>query len=128
MSCFGWFYRYHERRQVAYQIQATVKSLATKRPRTMTRGQWASAVAWTCNLAGNSVLGDEAQLGDLRRFQAELEEKTKGDVDMATIFWIWDQHARLTPAGKEYQKFREQMLDEIGSVGPNDDPWGLHVP
>ena len=32
---------------------------------------------------------------------------------MTTVFWIWDQHVRLTPAGKEYQQFRQQMLDQM---------------
>jgi hypothetical protein len=47
---------------------------------------------------------------------------------MTTILWIWDQHAHLTRAGNEYQRFRQQMLEEIESVGPNDDAWGMNVP
>ena len=94
----------------------------------MTRGQWSCAVACTINLVGNSLLPFEAKLDDLRRFQRQLEEKTAGDVDMTTILWIWDQHAHLTPAGKNYQEFRAQMLDDIARVGPNDDPWGMNVP
>jgi hypothetical protein len=127
MSGFGWFYRFHERRRMTYEIEATVRSLAKKRPPTMTRGQWGSAVAWTENLTGNSELFD-AKSDELLRFQSALEEKAKGNVDMVTILWIWDQQAHLTPAGKEYQTFRKQMLDEIAAVGPNDDPWGMNVP
>ena len=79
----------------------------------MRSDQWEIAIWWTYNLVGNSQLPFEADLNDLRRFQLELEEKAKGEVDMTTIFWIWDQHAQLTRAGKEYQQFRQQMLDEM---------------
>ena len=94
----------------------------------MTRGQWASAVAWTLNLVGNSQLLFESKLDELSRFQEELDRKTQENVDMATIHWIWDQHAQLTRSGKAYQRFRQQMLEEIECVGPDDDPWGMNVP
>ena len=128
MSYLGWWYRTNvDLRDTADQIRASVLSLANKRPRTMTRGQWGCAVAWTNNLVCNSLLF-EGKLDDLRRFKRELAEKTKGAVDMETILWIWDQHSRLTPAGRKYQRFREVMLDEIAKVGPNEDPWCMNVP
>jgi hypothetical protein len=127
----GWYWwnrSVAEPRERNDRIRALVDYLALKRPRDMTRSQWGSAVAWTHNLVGNSLLNFEADVDDLRRFQTELERRAGGDVDMATIHWIWDEHARLTPSGARYQRFREVMLDEIARVGPNDDPWGMHVP
>lgn len=129
VSCFAWWHRaVTERRELDRQIMVTVRSLAKKRPPNMTRGEWGSAVAWTELLVGNSLLPFEAEADDLRRFQRELEARAEGDVDMSTILWIWDEVGRLTRAGREYQRFRPQMLEEIERVGPNDDPWGMNVP
>jgi hypothetical protein len=129
LSCFArWYWAATGFIEKERQIKATVESLAKRRPHAMTRGQWGCAVAWTVNLVGNSGLQNESKLDDLSRFQRELDQRTKGEVDMATILWIWDQHAKLTRAGKEYQRFRRQMLAEIESVGENDDPWAMNVP
>jgi hypothetical protein len=114
MSCYAWFQHARvEPHRVSRQIEATIWSLASKCPSSVRKDQWEIAVWWTDNLTGNSLLKEEASLDDLRRFQRQLEEKAKGDVDMTTIFWIWDRHAQLTPAGKRYQRFRQQMLDEM---------------
>jgi hypothetical protein len=125
----SWFYQtWLERPRIGRQINATINALARKRPPTMTRGQWGSAVAWTSNLHGNSLLFSQAKIEDLRRFHNELEERVTGPVDMTTILWIWDRYASLTEAGERYQRFRQMMLDEISQVGPNDDPWVMKVP
>jgi hypothetical protein len=114
ISFYVWFVHTKvEPYRAADQIYATIKSLASKCPATMRKEQWEVAMFWTANLAGNSLLPSQANLNDLRRFQHELEEKAKGDVDMALIFWIWDKHAELTPAGRSYQRFRKTMLDEM---------------
>jgi hypothetical protein len=114
MSCYAWFQHTQvEPYRVSQQIEARICSLASKCPPSLRKDQWEIAVEWTGLLAGNSLPWGEADLDDLRRFQRELEEKAKGDVDMTTIFWIWDRHAQLTPSGKRYQRFRQQMLDEM---------------
>jgi hypothetical protein len=114
MSCYAWFQHTQvEPHRVSRQIEATIDSLAPRCPPSVRKDQWEIAIWWTSNLTGNSSLWAEGDLDDLRRFQRELEEKAKGEVDMTTIFWIWDQHARLTPSGRKYQRFRQQMLDQM---------------
>lgn len=114
MSRYAWFQHTQvEPHRVSRQIEATIDSLTPRCPPSVRKDQWEIAIWWTSNLAGNSLLKEEGDLDDLRRFQRELEEKAKGDVDMTTISWIWDRHAQLTPAGKRYQRFRQQMLDEM---------------
>jgi hypothetical protein len=99
--------------RVALQIGKTIESLATKCPSGITKEQWDVAVFWTYQLTGNSLL-IEANLNDLRCFQRELEKKVQGKVDMDLIFWIWDEHAKLTHAGLLYkQRFQQMMLDEM---------------
>jgi hypothetical protein len=94
----------------------------------MTRGQWGSAVAWTLNLHGNSLLRFEADRSAITAFEKRLKGKLAGRVDMQTIDWIWNEYANLCPHGASYQRFKPQMLEEINEVGPNDDVWGMNVP
>ncbi len=113
-SFYFWFqHAIVEPHRVARQIQATIESLETKCPPSVRSEQWEIAIWWTCNLTGNSLLNEQGRLADLRRFQRELAAAAEGPVDMTTILWIWDEHARLTPAGKEYQRFRQIMLDAM---------------
>ena len=107
-------------------ILKTIDSLAYKRPPELTRGQWSVAVGWTHNLHCNSLLFTQGKLHDIRQFQAELEERVEGDVSMETIHWIWDQYAELTECGQSYQRFREPMLQDMQTVGPNEDPCGIY--
>lgn len=128
-AAYGWYYRtilvprhHHD------EIQRLIYSLAQRRPATMTRGQWGSAVAWTRNLHGNSMLVFEADGSTLTAFEQRLRTRLEGNVDMGTIHWIWGEYADICPHGASYQKFKPMMLEEIGSVGPNDDVWGMKVP
>jgi hypothetical protein len=108
-----------EPRRISDQIGDTIASLAKKCPPDMTQDQWNVAVSWTNNLPGNSLLL-YANLDDLRTFQRELEKKVQGKADMKLISWIWDEHARLTPAGQWYkQNFQRIMLDEMQLSEPD---------
>lgn len=109
------------------EIGDMVMSLVDRRPPEITRGQWGSAVAWTRNLIGNSMLLAADDMRPIADFQKRLQEKLNGKVDMTTIDWIWEECARLTPQGANYQKFRPVMLEEIAEVGPDNDIWNTGV-
>jgi len=126
LACVAWFYRFVVTSNECRHIERSIESLAQKPPNDMTRGQWASAVAWTRNLHGNSLLLHEASRADIFRFSRELEQRLRDDVDMATIDWIWDEYARLCPHGKKYQRFRPFMMEEIATVSPDSDSWGIY--
>jgi len=129
LACGRWYYQaIVEPHRESDAIQSLLHSLAKRRPANVTRGQWGSAVSWTLNLHGNSLLPFEADGPTLRRFRARLEERLAGPVDLSTIDWIWDEYALLTPHGREYQRFKEMRDEEIGTVGPNDDIWSANVP
>jgi hypothetical protein len=79
----------------------------------MTQDQWKVAVDWTGLLSANSSLM-KANLNDLLCFQRELEDKVQGKADMNLIFWIWDEHAKLTTTGQWYkQKYQKVMLEDM---------------
>jgi len=112
-----WARRFNETGRLKKQILATVESLEAKCPDTMTQLQWEIAVEYTLHLVGNSLRPVEDDLDELRRFRTEFQAKAEGNVDLSTVLWIWEEFARLTPAGKQYQRFRRHMLEEIERVG-----------
>ena len=128
-AAYGWIHRkFVMPRHYSDAVERLIETLADRRPPNMTSGQWGSAVAWTLNLHGNSLLMFEANGPTIKAFEQRLEAKLAGDVSMETIHWIWDEYANICPHGASYQRFKVQMQDEIDNVGPNDDPWGMNVP
>jgi hypothetical protein len=125
-AAIGWLYRQHlEPHQQCLAVERQLQSLAMRRPVDLSPRQWESAVAWTLNLHGNSLLRFQAGGPAIRAFNQRLTRKLSGDVNLTTIHWIWDQYAVLCPGGSNYQRFREQMDDEIKAGGAD---WGMNVP
>ena len=122
---YGWFHRkFVEPRRHSDAIERHIESLAARRPKDVSPRQWESAVAWTLNLHGNSLLMFQADGPNIRNFEKRLADKLSGDVNLETIHWIWDEYAKICSGGRQYQRFRAQMVDEIQSGGGN---WGLKV-
>ena len=126
LAGYGWYYRQVlEPRLLADKIEAHIDSLALRRPPELTPKQWESAVAWTSNLHGNSLLRFQADVPALRRFEQRLQEKLQGKVTLETIDWIWAEYARACPGGANYQRFKPMMLEELAAGGGE---WGINVP
>jgi hypothetical protein len=103
-----------KRPDLILQISATIRSLAAKCPPDLTQDQWNTAISWTSPLPHECLSSGRVNLGDLRRFQRKLDEEAKGEVDMELIFWIWDEHAKLSPVAQEYkQNAQKKMLDDM---------------
>lgn len=112
--------------RIGRQIEQQIDLLAKLRPPEMTREQWTSAVAWTRNLHGNSLISFQCDSATLSDFRDRMAERFAGRVDMSTILWIWDEYARACPGGANYQRFRPMMLEEIEVGGGG---WGdINVP
>ena len=122
---FGWVLRQEASGRHARAVQKRIESLAARRPSDMTPSEWESAVAWTLNLHGNSLLRFQAEPATIRWFEQRLAQKLRGDVNMSTIHWIWDEYAEICSGGAHYQRFRRQMEDEIERGGGG---WGLNIP
>lgn len=117
--------RYVEPRRYANAVERRLESLVTRRPPNMSPRQWESAVAWTLNLHGNSLMPFQAKGAAISSFDERLAKKLAGPVDMSTIHWIWDEYAGICRGGANYQRFRAMMLEEIESGGGD---WGMNVP
>ena len=126
-ASYAWVHRkFIEPRQYADAVEARIESLVTRRPKKILPRQWESAVAWTLNLHGNSLMMFQADGPTIRSFDHRLADKLADDVDIDTIHWIWDEYAAICNGGKKYeQRYRKVMLEEIENGGHN---WSLNVP
>ena len=123
---YGWLdRRILEPRRRSESVHRRLESLARRRPNDLSPRQWESAVAWTLNLHGNSLVRFQADGTKLRNFDERLAKKLAGEVNLDTIHWIWDEYAEICSGGANYQRFRSRMDEEIGSGGAD---WGLNVP
>jgi len=120
ITCAGlWFRRIQEPYRETQKLHELIQSLANRRPDQLTQRQWQTAVDWTNNLNGNSLVWEFKDGPAIRTLRQQLETKLEGEVNMDTIIWIWDRYAELCPAGARYQKWRKVMLDEIDNGGLN---------
>jgi hypothetical protein len=114
LLCYWLDYTLFKPQRIGEHIHKSIYSLITKCPPNMNEDEWEAAVGWTYQLSGNSSLIVNVNASDLGRFQRELDERIKVKVDMNLILWIWDEHAKLTPCGKNYkQNYQKRMLDEM---------------
>ena len=52
------------------------------------------------------------------RFEKQLDDKLKGDVDLTTFVWIADRLAETGPPGKEYiSRWRKQLNLRLRPAG-----------
>lgn len=117
--------KFYAPRRWSDSVEQRIRSLALRCPRELSPRQWESAVAWTLNLHGNSLLPFQANAEQIRQFDQRLQKKLAGKVDLTTTHWIWDEYAQLCPGGANYQRFRALMEEEIEAGGSN---WNLQVP
>ena len=87
--------------------------------------QWNNVVGWTIQGHTNTLIANWwIPRAEMDRFLAELRERLRGPVELATIDWIWDEFERLAPDhGPTYsrnhrptspEKLRE--FDENGGI------------
>jgi hypothetical protein len=117
LACYVWFDRtYREPLRRHEAIRQIIKDLRPRCPPDLTARQWESAVGWTLNLHANSLLF-QADAQTIRKFEGRLRKKVVGEVNLATIDWIWQEYAQVCRGGAQYQRFHEQMREEIAAVG-----------
>lgn len=99
--------RYNHRSQ---GINEKIKALAGRRPANVSPELWQECVAWASIAEGNICFSEKhASYETMCRFERQLDEKLKNDIDLATIEWIGDRLAETGPHGQQYMaKWREQ--------------------
>ncbi len=77
------------------EVQQSITDMKRQRPADVPERQWDLAVAWTSNIIAQVFFGyDEKELPGLRKLAEDLEERRKGQVDLTTLQWIWDEAER----------------------------------
>ncbi len=124
LGVFGWWYEltYVAKFRRNTAIRVVINDLRKRCPPELTPRQWESAVSWTNNLHANSLLPFQSDARTIRQFEDRLRRKTEEKVNMATIDWIWAEYARVCPGGAHYQRFHEQMMEEIAAGGSSNFP------
>lgn len=89
--------------QCSQRIGGKICSLEKRRPATVNPQLWEECVGWASTAQGNICYSEEhASYGAMCRFEQQLDEKLKEDVDLATIMWIGDRLAETGPHGQQY--------------------------
>lgn len=97
------------RTHYARKLEAHIDGLIAKRPSNLSSAQWQCMINWTRNLHGNSLIAFQVSTRDIAAFEVRVGKKLSGNVDAATIEWIWDEYAKICPGGQKYQRFRIMM-------------------
>jgi hypothetical protein len=97
------------------RINEKIKSLDERRPATIDPRLWDDCVAWASIAHCNICFSEEhASYEAMCRFEGQLDQKLKGEVDLATIEWIGDRLAETGPHGQRYMRdWREQWKARI---------------
>lgn len=97
----------------ARKLGTLIDGLYARRPPNLTASQWRCMVDWTHNLHGNSLIAFQTTTTQIMEFEARVDKKLSGNVDADTIEWIWDEYAKVCPGGKNYQRFRLMVNEEL---------------
>ncbi|NQT35958.1 MAG: hypothetical protein HQ581_00625 [Planctomycetes bacterium] len=86
------------------RIETSVDRLSNRSPAGVTPAKWDDSVWWAheavgCGLALPEYIQDMPRY---HRFADELEERLDGEVDMATIDWIWDEYVAISVDGQDF--------------------------
>ncbi len=111
LAWVGWrvfpLYRYGQRSQ---RIWEKLYALKQRRPPNVTPRLWEESVGWAVTAHSNICFSEgHASYEAMCRFEEQLDEKLKGEVDLATIQWIGDRLAETGPHGQRYMgEWRKQ--------------------
>ena len=108
------FVRLHRRHFRWYQsVEYRIACLGGRKPAGIDSKQWAACVHWTWQLHTNyGGIGDSRE--DARgRFLGQLDEKLKGDVDLSTIDWFWDNYPARAGAASYSDDYRPTTPDRL---------------
>ena len=101
------------RNQYALRLEAHIDGLYAKKPSGLNRAQWQCMVDWTRNLHGNSLIAFQTSYRDITAFEARIKQRVSGRVDAGTIEWIWDEYAKVCPGGRNYQRLRIHVNENL---------------
>jgi hypothetical protein len=112
--------------QRSFRIHEKIMALRDRRPASVSPQVWEECVGWIVTAQGNICFSEEdASYRAMARFEEQLDEKLKGDVDLGTIEWIGDRLAETGPRGQQYiANWRDQWRAHYRSRKPEEESQG----
>ena len=110
-------------------VLATIDSFHSRRPNDIPDDQWREAVDWTSNVIHQDFFSPNAEeLIAIEHLAANLEQIARGDVDLGTLRWIWDEcEKRCGGPDSSSIRFRDLKLLTKGSISDESlpDVWSV---
>lgn len=108
-------YVYAQERTAAYEV---VVQLPDRRPESVDAKVWEVATSWAITAYANVCFSEgHVPIDELRRFRVDVEKRLAGDVDLATIDWLWQRLAETGPHGQQYrQRFEPQYRENLNTA------------
>ena len=105
--------RYYHEQSSGHELLVQLKR--DRRPENLDSKVWEEAVGWAITAHANVCFSEShVPIDELRRFRADLEKRLDGEVDLATVDWIWQRLAETGPHGRQYrEKFEPQYRDHV---------------
>ncbi len=98
------------------RLETQIEGLYAKQPQNLNAAQWHCMVYWTRNLHGNSLIAFQTSTAQIASFESRINERLSGKVDATTIEWIWDEYANVCPGGRNYQRFRLMVNENLAAL------------
>ncbi len=106
---------YGRERSAAYEV---VTQLVDRRPADVNAAVWEVATSWAITAYANVCFSDEhVPIDEHRRFRVDSEKRFEGDVNLATIDWVWQRLGETGPHGAQYRdRFEPQYRENLKAL------------
>lgn len=106
---------YAQERTAAYEA---VAQLPDRRPDGVDAQVWKVATSWAITAYANVCFSEGyVPIDELRSFRVDVEQRMAGNVNLATIDWIWERLAETGPHGQEYRnRFKPQYRESLNTA------------
>jgi len=104
--------RWRKHGRLSRQTREKISSLKARRPSDVPPAQWDRAVDWTSNLIAQVYFApEESDPDSLERLSESLERKSKQQVDLGTLQWVWEECEKAPRSGAQCAiRFRDVRL------------------
>jgi hypothetical protein len=106
---------YGRERSAGHEV---VTQLVDRRPADVPPAVWEEATTWAITAYANVCFSEShVPLDELRRFRVDSEERFEGEVNLATIDWVWQRLGETGPHGRQYRdRFEPQYRENLKAV------------
>lgn len=105
-------------------VECQIQEFASRRPREVSKSQWALCLTHTWNLHANYGGFHHWDRTSREEFKMEFVARLKGKVGLKTIDWFWDAYAAAVPRARGYLRYRPTLASWLKDAPHYDlDQW-----